>query len=132
MKTTNKKFIIEYLNAISGKPKPTDLLKKYIAESDMELINHIIAFEKGLPEYEVQIKDIIEEGDKVVVNAIFKGIHKAELFGQTATNNPVNIDGIVIYQVKNQKIINHWFHCDSIALMQQIGAMKTNEEKIEK
>ena len=132
MKKSNKQFIREYIKALSGKPKTPDLLKKYIAESDMELMNHVIAFERGVPNYEIQIEDIIEEGDKVVVNAIFKGIHKGKLFGQPATNNPVHNNAIVIYQMKDEKIINHWFQADSLSLMQQIGAMKTNEETTEK
>ena len=37
-----KKFIQEYWEAISGKPKPISLLEKYI--SDSEFIDHIMVY----------------------------------------------------------------------------------------
>ena len=45
----NRIFIQEYHEALSGKAKTTELAKKYIAESDQELIYHIIMLENSFP-----------------------------------------------------------------------------------
>ena len=132
MKTDAKQFILDYIDAMNKGPITLSLLDKYIAESDIELKNYIIALNNGIPNYKGDVEDIVAEGDKVVVLVKFKGIHKGNLFGQPPTNKPVEISGIVIYHVKNEKIINHWFRADSLSLMQQIGGIPatTPEEEI--
>ena len=129
----SKQFILNYLKAMEEGPITKYLLDKYIADSDIELKNYIIALNRGIPNYKGEIEDIISDGEKVVVRVTFKGIHKGILFGQPPTNKLVEFRSIVIYQVKNEKIINHWFQTDNLSLMQQIGAIPANtpeEEKI--
>ena len=77
----NKEFIREYLNAIDGSPKPFEKLSKYIAESDMELMNHIIAFERSFPNYRLVEQDIMAEGDKVAVRFLITGKGEEDFFG---------------------------------------------------
>lgn len=122
MMTTDqsRKLIQEYAQALSqGKSEAT--LDKFI--DDQELKGHIIIFEAGLPDYRLIPKDIIAEGNKVVIRATLEGEHKGELFGVPPTGKKVQVDGIVIYELANNKIVNHWMQFDTVALMQQIGAM---------
>lgn len=132
MSNKNKEFIMNYIKAMNGSPKTTKLLDKFIAESDIELKNHIIAFDRGIPNYEGEIEDIIAENDKVVVYGTFEGIHKGEFFSQPASGKYIKIPFICIYQIINNKIINHWFLTDSLGLMQQIGAIPSNTFEEEK
>ena len=67
-------------------------------------------------------KDMIAEGNKVTVRFVVEGQHKGELFGVPATGRKVSIDGIIIYELSDNKIVNHWMQADSVGLMQQIGA----------
>lgn len=90
--------------------------------ADPHLKGHIIIFETGLPGYQFIAKDIIAEGNKVTVRFLAEGEHKGELFGQAPSGRKVKIEGIIIYELENNKIIKHWMQADSIALMQQIGA----------
>lgn len=119
----NKAIIREYFEAISGKPKPQSVVDKYISNRDLDLKNHIIAFEESVPHYLMIIEDIIAEGDKVAVRFTIKGIHRNELFGQPGKGAKIDIPSLVIYQVQNRKIVNHWFMPDTLTMMQQIGAI---------
>ena len=116
----SRKLIQEYAQAIS-QDKSEATLDKYL--DDPELKGHIIIFEAGLPNYQLIAHDIIAEGNKVAVRATLEGEHKGELFGVAPTGNKVKADGIIIYELANNKIVNHWMQFDTVALMQQIGAM---------
>ena len=119
---TNKEFILEYISAVSGQPKTLALLDKFISDDDGELKGHIIIFEAGLPCYYFIPQDIIAEGDKVMVRFKCQGKHLGELFGCVPTGNIVNVSGIIVYEVKDRMIVNHWMEVDSVGLMQQISA----------
>lgn len=108
------------MQAIS-QDKSEATLDKYIAEP--ELKGHIILFEAGLPNYQVIPKDIIVEGNKVVLRGIVEGEHKGDLFGVAPTGRKVSVDLIIIYELENNKIVNHWMQADTVAMMQQIGSM---------
>ena len=110
----SRRLIQEYIKAINT-------LDQYIA--DPVLKGHIIIFETGLPNYQFIANDIIAEGNKVVVRATIEGRHTGELFGVAPSGQQVKVEGIIIYEVADEKIVNHWTQADTVALMQQIGAM---------
>ncbi len=117
----SRQFINEYIGAIS-KDKSEAVIDKYVA--DPELKGHILFFEAGLPNYQLIPEDIIAEGNKVAVRFLLEGEHRGDLFGIPPTGRKVNIEGIIIYEVDNNKIVNHWMQADSNTLMQQISAVE--------
>lgn len=118
---TNKEFIAEYCKAISGKPKTGELIDRYISDKDPELKGHIILFEAGIPCYDFIPEDIIAEGNKVMVRFTVTGKHEGFLFGYEASGNNVKIDGIIVYEVTDGMITNHWMQADSVGLIEQIS-----------
>lgn len=116
----SKKLIQEYAQAIN-RDKSEATLDKFIA--DPELKGHIILFETGLPNYQLNIKDLVAEGNKVVCRATVEGEHKGELFGMAPTGQKVGVDGFIMYELEGNKIVNHWMQFDTVSLMQQIGSM---------
>ncbi|NNE02864.1 MAG: hypothetical protein HKN52_06825 [Eudoraea sp.] len=119
-----KKFVQEYWDAISGKPKPVSLLEKYI--SDSEFIGHVVAYEKSFPCYELIADDFICEEDKVVVRARVIGTHKGDLMGIPPTGRTIDIPFSVIYQIKDEKIAKGWLYLDQMILMEQLGITSKN------
>lgn len=100
-----------------------EVIDKYI--KDDHLKGHIVLFQAGLLGYKLIPKDdIIVEGNRACVRFKLEAKHEGELFGVKPTGNKVSIEGIIIYEVKNGKIVNHWMQADSVGLMQQIGAMQ--------
>lgn len=122
----SRKIIQEYIAAIC-KEKSEETIDKYV--SDPHLKGHIIIFETGLPGYQFISKDMIAEGNKVSVRFLAEGMHKGELFGQSPSGRKVKVEGIIIYELENNKIIRHWMQADSIALMQQIGSSEIEDVK---
>jgi predicted ester cyclase len=117
----NREFIERYFTALSGTTKPANIVNQYV--DDAVLMHHVEMFEAAFPKYELIADDIISEGDKVVVRATFRGIHKGDFNGIPATGKAVDISLMLIYRLANDKIVEHWMNADSLGLLQQLGVM---------
>jgi predicted SnoaL-like aldol condensation-catalyzing enzyme len=115
----NKEFVIRYLNALSGKPKPESMLREYL--DDEELIEHILASEISFPEYELIAEDILAEGDLVAIRGRLVGIHKGDFMGIPPTGRKIDLELFVNYRIANGKIVDHWMILDSAVMMEQLG-----------
>jgi SnoaL-like polyketide cyclase len=118
---SNKEFISEYVEAMNGNPKTEELIDRYISSSDPELKGHIILFEAGIPCYEFIAEDMIAEGNKVMVRFTARGKHRGFLYGYEASGNNISIEGIIIYEITNSMITNHWMQADSVGLVEQMS-----------
>jgi predicted ester cyclase len=121
----NKDFVRRYLAALSGKPKPPELVSKYVDDRDLQ--QHIATFEAAFPRYELIVEDMVAEGDKVVVRATFKGTQRADFHGIPATGREAIADLMLIYQVVNGRVVAHWMNADRLSLLQQLGAIPEPE-----
>lgn len=116
---TNKEFILEYLAALSGIPKPTELLEMYT--SDQVLIEHIRYFDTVFPNYTVIADELIAEGNRVVIRARLIGKHTGVFGDIPPTFREVDFPIVVSYTIENRKIISHWLVADQMVLMEQLG-----------
>ena len=119
-----RSFILEYFEALSGKPKTMELIRKYI--SDKHLAEHIMAYEHSFPCYELIAEDLICEADKVAVRARVKAEHKGDLMGIPPTGKSIDIPLSVIYQIEEDKISKGWIFVDRMELMDQLGLASKN------
>ena len=101
--------------------KARAVLNEYIAEEG--LIQHINFFEAVFPGYWLEAQDTLVDGDKITVRFDAHGTHKGELMGIPPTGKTVKFEGIIIYQLADGKIVNHWMQTDMVSLLQQLGAM---------
>lgn len=79
-------------------------------------------FATAAPGYHV-IEDLIAEGDTVVARIKAYGTHEGELMGIPKTGKHIEMTGIVIWRIKDGKIVEHWAEIDVAGLMQQLGPM---------
>ena len=120
----NKSLVQEYWNALSGKEKTPALVEKYVA--DPHLKEHIAFFEAAFPRYEMIADDFICEGDKVVVRARARGVHKGNLMGMPPSGKAIEVPFIAVYQVAGGKIVKSWLATDRMEMMEQLGTMPSN------
>jgi predicted ester cyclase len=117
---SNKTFIRRYVDALSGKAKTPALLSQFIA--DDALTQHIVTMEAAFPRYEIVPDDMIAEDDKVVLRATFRATHAGEFAGVAPSQRGVTQPFIIIYRIRDEKIVDHWLAVDMLGLMQQLGA----------
>ena len=116
-----KEFMQEYINAFKGATITDELLDKYIG--DQELKEHVRVFGSAFPGYEIVMNEMIHEGKKMAVRGTLRGKHQGELMGIPPTGKDVSISLMIIYEIENNKIVNHWMVADQFALMQQLGVI---------
>ena len=118
--TANKELIEQYLNALSGKAKPRELVAWYVA--DPALIRHIEEVEQAFPEYRLEMDQMVAEGDWVVLRARFAGVHRGEFAGIAPTGRKVEAGAVIFYRIQGQRIVEHHLQFDVAALMAQLQA----------
>ena len=78
----------------------------------------------GFPDRRTRIEDIIADGDKVAVRMRMTGTYtnSLEFLGVPAARQPVDVEWISIYGLKDGKVVEHRAIIDIPTLMQQLGA----------
>jgi predicted ester cyclase len=109
----SKTFIGEYFEALSGKPKTREMIAEYVADEALTL--HILETEAAFPDYQLVAEDVMAEGDKVVVRGMLHARHMGSFAGIPPTGKTVKAGLIIIYQVQDRKIVNHWIQFDAMA-----------------
>lgn len=80
-------------------------------------------FRAALPDMHCTVERMIAEGDIVVIHTTTRGTHEGELLGVPSSGKKVEFSGIDIVRIANDKAVEHWGVTDTMALMEQIGAL---------
>lgn len=81
---------------------------------------------KAFPDAQWEVKEVIADGNKVVVKQKFSGTHKNQFQNIPPTNKTVSVDGIITYEFKNGKIIGSQIQTDRLGFLQQLGVLPTD------
>ncbi len=81
-------------------------------------------FRNGFSDFNMNVEDVVEGGDKVTVRWRARGTHDNTLFGIPPTGKQMNVAGISVLRIANGKIAEDWVSEDSLGLMQQLGVIK--------
>jgi steroid delta-isomerase-like uncharacterized protein len=77
----------------------------------------------AFPDVQLNVEDMIAEGDKVVARLSVSGTHQGEFMGIDPTGNRVTITGIDLLRIVDGKIVEHWGNFDDLGMMQQLGVI---------
>ena len=114
-------FMRRYGEALSGKDKTPELVEQWVTDEGLK--EHIALFEAAFPRYWLKAEDMIVEGDKVAVRASFGGTHQGDLMGIAPTGKEISGDGILIYRIENDKVVEFWPAFDQLTILQQLGVI---------
>ena len=78
---------------------------------------------EAFPDLNLNIDDLIAEGDKVAMRWTLSATHKKEWQGILATGKKIVVTGNCIFRVKDGKIVEHWEHMNLLGLLQQLGVI---------
>jgi steroid delta-isomerase-like uncharacterized protein len=80
-------------------------------------------FRSAFSDVEVEIDDLIAEGDRVVDRITVRGRHQGEFMGIPASGKRFVMQEMHIARIVDGKIVERWTQVDMLGLLQQIGAM---------
>jgi steroid delta-isomerase-like uncharacterized protein len=78
-------------------------------------------FRAAFPDLQGTVKDMIAEGDKVVVRGVVRGTHRGELMGIPPTGRQMTVTLIDINRIEGGKLVERWGVSDMLGMMQQLG-----------
>ena len=76
---------------------------------------------RSFPDLNIQVEELIAEGDKVVARVVFQGTHPADFQGMPATSKRIEMQVIDILRIEDGKIVERRGLGDQMGLMQQLG-----------
>jgi steroid delta-isomerase-like uncharacterized protein len=79
------------------------------------------SFYAGFPDFSHNIKELIAEGNKVILRSIDSGTHQGEFNGIAATGKKIEFGVLVIFYLDDGKIIEAREEFDMLGFMQQLG-----------
>jgi len=79
----------------------------------------------AFPDTHITIGDMIAEDDRVVTRYTFSGTHQGDFWGIPATGKRVEIKGIWIHRLEDERIVEgrDWGLMDIYGMMKQLGAI---------
>lgn len=80
-------------------------------------------YRNAFPDTELEINDLILEGNKVAARITASGTHKGALMGIAPTGKRVSITGTSITHVRDGKQVESWASYDQLGMLQQLGVM---------
>lgn len=78
---------------------------------------------RGIPDIRFTVEDLVGEADRVAVRWSWSGVQTGPLFGFPSSNRPITNTGMVIYQLRDGKIVRSWLEVDRLGVLQQIGVI---------
>jgi steroid delta-isomerase-like uncharacterized protein len=78
----------------------------------------------AFPDLKMAVEDVLPSGDKVVARVRVTGTHQGEFIGMPATGKTVDVQLIDIIRFGEDGLAHeHWGVVDTMAMMQQLGAV---------
>jgi predicted ester cyclase len=82
----------------------------------------VTPFRSAFPDFEMEIVDLIAEGDKVVAHFRCSGTHLGKWLGEPATGRRFErVDEIYIFEIRNGKLVAGFGVEDNLTRLRQLG-----------
>jgi steroid delta-isomerase-like uncharacterized protein len=86
----------------------------------------VSGFKAIFPDLHEDLADIVASGDTVATRWVLSGTQQLEFMGVPAAGQTISVEGMNFYRVKDGRVTDLWTQFDTVALMQQVGAMPTS------
>jgi steroid delta-isomerase-like uncharacterized protein len=80
-------------------------------------------FRRALPDFRIDVHDVVESGDRIAVRYTATGTHSASMFGEVPTGATLKLFGMMLCRFEDGLIAEDWEHSDEGDLRRQAGAL---------
>jgi steroid delta-isomerase-like uncharacterized protein len=81
----------------------------------------IAIFRTAFPDLSCTVEDEIKQDDKVAAHWTMRGTHKGLLLGNSPTNKPIVVQGLIYARIANGQVVENWTMIDQMGMLQQLG-----------
>jgi predicted ester cyclase len=86
-----------------------------------EFVEHVKMIHRGVSEFAIHLIEPCAEGDMVASRYVMSGTHQGEFLGIPPTGNKFKGSGILIFRIRNGKVVELWEEFDGVGLFEQLG-----------
>ncbi|HYH47582.1 MAG TPA: ester cyclase [Thermoanaerobaculia bacterium] len=83
----------------------------------------VYLYRRAFPDLRFEILDQIAEGDRVVTSLRMRGTQEGFLMTIAPSGREIDVAGIRIDRVIGGRIVESWFHVDSLGMLRQLDAL---------
>ena len=87
----------------------------------MGLKQLIAMLRTAFPDLHCTIEDQLIKGDKIAAHWTMRGTHKGLFLGNSPTNKPILVQGLIYARIEDNQIIENWTMIDQMGVLQQLG-----------
>ena len=80
-------------------------------------------FRSSFPDLRMDAHEMVLEGDLISIRCTMSGTHEGEFMGLPPTHKHFEVEGIDMVRFRDGLFTEHWGVFDSLAMMQQLGAI---------
>ena len=138
--TANKQLVATFIQELFTKGD-LDAVDRYLAP---DMINHDSPFpgapdgregmrqaaamyRNALPDWHSDVDELVGEGDIVVERFTASGTHRGTLMGVAATNKILVLQGIQMFRVDHDQIVERWGRLDEMGVLGQLGLIPAED-----
>jgi predicted SnoaL-like aldol condensation-catalyzing enzyme len=81
----------------------------------------IQALGRAIPDFRLEIEDVIFEGDRACFRLVGRGHHQGQFGPVPGSGKPVTVGVIDISRFQDSRIAEHWGIADRMGVMEQVG-----------
>jgi steroid delta-isomerase-like uncharacterized protein len=78
-------------------------------------------FHSAFPDWHSDMEFLVGEGDLVAEVFTARGTQQGEIFGVPASGRNINLPGINVWRVRQDRIVERWGRVDELGLLRQLG-----------
>jgi steroid delta-isomerase-like uncharacterized protein len=86
-----------------------------------DFIAFLRSWETGVPDAQIEINQMLAEGDRVAVHATFSGTQSGPMGDIPATGRSISSDYVAILRIADNQIAEIWVEWDNLAILTQLG-----------
>ena len=77
----------------------------------------------AFPDMALPLEDFVAEGEKVLVRLRVRGTHTGAFGDMAATGLKIDIGVLDLFQIRDNRLIEHWALLDNLGMLKQLGAI---------
>jgi steroid delta-isomerase-like uncharacterized protein len=81
----------------------------------------VASFKAMFPDLVEELQDVVASGDTVATRWVVTGSLQQDFMGIPATGQPIRVEGMNFYRLRDGRVTDVWTQFDAVAMMQQLG-----------
>ncbi len=81
-----------------------------------------LVIHKAFPDIQIDLDDVVAQGDRVATRWTLTGTHKGEYKGLAPTGKRVSVTGMSFDRIVDGQVMEGWDAWDGLGLLEQLGA----------